>query len=136
MRTMPLRLERQGASGLAVAHWLESHPAVARVLHPGLPSHPDHALYRRDFTGSAGVFAFVLNAPPGPTIDAALERLDLFGLGFSWAGYESLVIPCDQQLRRTATRWTETGALIRLSIGLEDPADLIADLEQALAGLA
>ena len=136
LRTMPLRLERQSASALAVAQWLSRRPEVAQVLHPALESHPDHALFKRDFTGAASVFSIVLKPVAKARLAAMLDHLALFGLGFSWGGYESLVINCIEQETRKVARWTAPGALLRLSIGLEDPADLIADLEAGLARLA
>ncbi len=132
MRTLAMRLERSGANGLELAERLQAHPKIARVLHPGLASHPDHALFKRDFSGAAGCFSFVLNDISPRDGEALIEKLKLFGIGFSWGGYESLVLPCDRQLKRTAVPWDGEGALIRLSVGLEDLDDLWADLEQAL----
>lgn len=133
LRTLALRLERSGASALTLAERLETHPKIARVLHPALPGSPDHALFQRDFTGAAGCFSVVLNGVAPREGEAIAERLELFGLGFSWGGYESLVLPCDRQIRRTAAPWRAEGCLIRFSIGLEDVDDLWADLESALA---
>jgi cystathionine beta-lyase len=133
LRTLELRLKRHGESGLQVARWLAEQPQVARVMHPALPGDPGHALWRRDFTGAAGLFGAVLKPAPKAEVHALFDRLTLFGLGFSWGGYESLAIPCDPQIKRTASPWREKGPLIRLNIGLEDPADLIEDLRQALA---
>jgi cystathionine beta-lyase len=132
LRTMPARLDRHMASGLEIARWLARQPTVSRVLHPALPGDSGHAIWSRDFTGAAGVFGVVLRPIPERDVHAFLNSLALFGLGFSWGGYESLVIPCDPQLKRTATAGRLEGPLLRLSIGLEDPADLIADLEQAM----
>jgi cystathionine beta-lyase len=135
-RTLPLRLERQQQTGLALARWLASHPLVDRVLHPALPSCPGHALWQRDFTGASGLFAAVLKV--GSRADAALfcDGLRQFGLGYSWGGYESLLIPtAPERLRRVAPP-PGGGFSFRISAGLEDPADLIADLEAALGRMA
>jgi len=136
LRTMPLRLAHQAASALKIARWLEDRADVASVLHPGLPSHPDHALFKRDFSGAAGVFAFTLaRDTTDAQLGAMLNNLSLFGLGFSWGGYESLAVNCTEQSMRKVARWGDKGPLVRLSIGLEDPDDLIADLEAGLARL-
>ena len=132
LRTLDLRMARQGESALAVARWLAGRAEIARVLHPALPDCPGHALYERDFTGPAGLFAFELAGGGERERAAFIDSLALFGIGYSWGGYESLAIPADPAGLRTATRWQGHGPLVRVSIGLEDPADLIADLEQAL----
>ena len=133
LRTLPTRLARHASSGLKVADRLKRHPRVLDVLHPALPHSPDHAIWRRDFTGASGLFAFVIK--PGPTRRplAFLDALRVFGLGFSWGGFESLALDCDPQFGVRASRPSFGGPVVRLSIGLEDPDDLIADLEQALA---
>lgn len=139
LRTMKLRLEAETASALAIAQWLEHRPEVARVLCPMLPGSPGHALWARDFTGGCGLFSFVLKGGTSAARDALIDALDLFGIGYSWGGFESLATPVDPAAIRTASTWPmadmePTDAFgIRLSIGLEDTADLIADLEQALA---
>jgi len=135
MRTMNLRLARQASSALEIARWLEAHPKIARVLYPALESSPDHVMWKRDFTGAAGLFGLVLNPVDQARLTAMLENMDLFAMGFSWGGFESLVIPCDPQITRTAEPWRAEGPLLRLSIGLEHPSDLIADLERAFARL-
>jgi cystathionine beta-lyase len=133
LRTLPVRMERHGASALTIARWLSSHPAVAGVLHPALSESAGHAVWKRDYTGSAGVFGMVLKSPDQARARAFLDALKVFGLGFSWGGFESLALNADPQMgvRRYPPRLD--GALIRLNIGLEDPDDLIADLDQALA---
>lgn len=133
LRTLSLRMERSGSSSLELARRLSGHGKVAKVLHPGLEGGPDHALYGRYFSAPAGCFSIVLNGLGPQEGERIAERLTLFGMGFSWGGFESLVLPCDRQIRRTAAPWTETGALLRFAIGLEDVEDLWADLEQALA---
>lgn len=134
LRTMIARLERHSVSAMKVAEWLSGRPEVASVLHPALPGAPDHDLWRRDFTGAAGLFGVVLHPALETQVNAMLDGLDLFGLGFSWGGYESLITSSHPQVKRTVNKWG--GApLLRLSIGLEDPDDLIADLEKGLAAL-
>jgi cystathionine beta-lyase len=133
LKTLATRLERHGAGGLRVATWLSRRPEVKRVLHPALPEHEGHDLWRRDFCGACGLFGLVLQPKPAEAVYAFLNRLELFSLGFSWGGYESLAIHCDPQLQRTARPWSAEGPLIRLHVGLEDPDDLIRDLAEALA---
>lgn len=136
LRTMPLRLERQATSALRIAQWLQTRVDVAAVLHPALETHPDHHLFRRDFSGASGVFSFVLAASTTKAqLAAMLDGLRLFGLGFSWGGYESLAVDCNEQGLRTLPTWRGSGPIIRLSIGLEDPDDLIADLEAGFSRL-
>ena len=135
-RTMPVRLKHQEASGLAVARWFEGRPEVARVLHPGLPSHPQHALFRRDFTGSCSLFGVVFQPRYTETdIFRFIDGLELFGIGASWGGYESLALPTTGFITRTATSADLGGYTVRMHVGLEDVADLIADLERGLATL-
>lgn len=136
LRTLPMRLKAHEAGGLAVAGWLAGRPEVAQVLHPALETSPDHALWRRDFAGANGLFGFVLHPGPERGVLAFLDALRLFGLGFSWGGYESLALHCDPQLKRTAGGARLPGLLMRLHVGLEDPADLIADLAGGFAALA
>jgi cystathionine beta-lyase len=133
LRTMGLRLEAQTRSALAIATWLESQPQVARVLCPLLPSAPGHALWRRDFTGGCGLFAFVLASDDPGAAARVADALDLFGIGYSWGGFESLALPILPENYRTIMPGTGGKPAIRLSIGLEDTDDLIADLAQALA---
>lgn len=136
MRTLGLRLERQGASALKIAQWMQQRPEVASVIHPALPTSEDHATWKRDFTGASGLFAATLKPVAPERLKAMLESLQVFSMGFSWGGYESLLIPTDTNLRRTAKPWRSDGHLLRLSIGLEHADDLVADLDQALARLA
>jgi cystathionine beta-lyase len=136
LRTLAVRLERHMESGLKIAHWLGDRPEVARVLHPALPSHPQHAIWRRDFKGASGLFSIVLKPYPQSAVNAFVESLALFGIGASWGGYESLAIPFDCTKVRTATQWNPGGPTVRLHIGLEDPDDLIEDLENGLSRLA
>ena len=139
LRTMKLRLDAETASALAIAQWLENRSEVARVLCPMLAGSPGHALWARDFTGGCGLFSFVLKGGTSAARDALIDALGLFGIGYSWGGFESLATPVDPAAIRTASAWPLDGMEpadkfgIRLSIGLEDTADLIADLEQALA---
>jgi cystathionine beta-lyase len=136
LRTLPTRLARHQYNALAVAAWLADHPAVGQVLYPLREGAPDHDLWERDYTGAAGLFSFVLAGSDEAGKDRFLDALRIFGLGFSWGGFESLAVDCDPQfaVRRTPPQFP--GPVIRLSIGLEDPADLIADLDQALAASA
>ena len=133
LRTMAVRLKQHETSALRVAQWLESRPEVAEVLHPALPSHPGHSLWRRDFRGASGLFSFVLAGGNDAGRAALIDGLDLFGIGYSWGGFESLALPVDPHRHRTATTRDWAGPLVRLQIGLEDPDDLIADLEAGLA---
>lgn len=132
-RSLSLRMEQHQKSAFEVASWLAQHPKVARVLHPALESDPGHAIWKRDFTGSSGLFGICLHPMPTAKVHAFLDALSLFGLGFSYGGFESLIIHCNPQLKRTASEPDLPGPLIRISVGLENPADLISDLEQALA---
>ena len=135
LRTMTLRMQRSGESALKVARWLESRPEVRRVLHPGLPSDPGHAIWKRDFTGACGLFSIVLEPCHDKAVYAFMNELALFGMGFSWGGFESLCILFDCAEYRTATQWAPGGPTLRLHIGLEDPGDLIADLERGFAAM-
>jgi cystathionine beta-lyase len=136
MRTMGVRLERHMESGLRVARWLQARPEVLRVLHPALESDPGHALWKRDFSGACGLFSFILKPEYEKKIAAFFDTLNLFGMGYSWGGFESLAIPFDCTGYRTATKWAPGGPAVRLHIGLEDPEDLIADLDAGLRALA
>jgi len=142
LRTAEVRMRRHQDSGLAVARWLESRPEVARVLHPALVSHPQHALWQRDFSGASALFAFELTHEATGGLGGGFNRATAalcegrrhFGIGYSWGGYESLIMPARLDGARTVEPW-QGGALIRVHIGLEDPADLIADLEEGLTAM-
>jgi cystathionine beta-lyase len=132
LRTMGVRLRRHESSALGIARWLKAQPQVAAVLHPALPDCPGHACWARDFKGASGLFSFALKGGGDSGRTRFLEALELFGLGYSWGGFESLAIPVDPERLRTATAWTSPGPLVRLQIGLEDPDDLIEDLAAGL----
>jgi cystathionine beta-lyase len=136
LRTLPTRLARHQASGLAVAAWLAQRPEVARVLYPLLPGDPGHALWRRDFAGGCGLFGVVLHAVSHDRLAAMLDGMRIFRMGWSWGGFESLIIPTWPERMRTATRWSAGGPCLRLHVGLEDPDDLIADLADGFVRLA
>jgi cystathionine beta-lyase len=136
LRTLGVRLRRHHESGLKIARWMQERPEVARVLYPPLDSDPGHALWQRDFSGACGLFSVVLKPAPDAAIRAFLDAQKLFGLGYSWGGFESLVIPFDCTKCRTATRWAPGGPSLRFHIGLEDTGDLIADLERGFAALS
>ena len=136
IRTMGVRLERHWKSGVEIARWLEQRPEVARVIHPALPSHPQHELWKRDFLGAAGLFSIELKPCSKPALAAMLEGFELFGMGASWGGYESLALPFNAAPARSATSWQPQGPTVRFHIGLEDLDDLKADLDAGFARLA
>ena len=131
---MPVRLQRHGETALALARWLQTRPEVSRVLYPALESDSGHALWARDFTGATGLFGVVLKPVPHKALAALFDALTLFGMGFSWGGYESLIVP--SKLHRTASTFAAEGPLIRIHAGLENVDDLIADLEHAFAQMS
>ncbi len=135
LRTAQVRMRQHEATALTVARWLEGRPEVASVLHPALPSHPQHALFKRDFLGSSGLFSFELKAATPAQLAALCERRHHFKIGYSWGGFESLIMPAKISALRTVRPWTG-GPLVRLHCGLEDAQDLINDLEQGLAAMA
>lgn len=135
LRTMGIRLDRHGASAIAMAEWLAQRPEVAKVLHPALPGHPGHDLWKRDFTGSSGLFSIILKPCSKDALAAMLNGMALFGMGYSWGGYESLMIPFNCTAYRTATQWRPEGFTLRLHIGLDDVEDLKADMEAGFARL-
>jgi cystathionine beta-lyase, bacterial len=136
LRTLGVRLARHNESGLRVARWLAQRPEVLRVLHPALESDPGYKIWQRDFSGACGLFSIVLKPAAEKSVHAFMNALALFGMGFSWGGFESLVILFDCSEYRTATKWAPGGPTLRFHIGLEDPDDLLADLECGFAAMA
>jgi cystathionine beta-lyase len=134
-RTIGVRMKQQMASALRIAAWLRSRDEVARVLYPALEDDPGHAIWKRDFDGAASLFAFVLRPVGTAALSAFVDSLELFGIGSSWGGYESLVTVVHAEAHRTATQWKPEGPTLRLHIGLEDADDLIEDLERGFAAL-
>lgn len=135
LRTLGVRLARHQASGIEMAKWLKARPEVAQVIHPALPGCAGHKLWQRDFTGASGLFSIVLKPCSRKGLAAMLDGLTLFGMGYSWGGYESLVLPFDPRGYRTATTWLLEGQALRFHIGLEDVEDLKADLDAGFARL-
>ncbi len=133
LRTLAVRLKRHEETTLRLALWLKDRPEVSRVLYPALDSDPGHAIWKRDFTGSSGLFGVVLRPVARPALAAMMDGLAHFGMGFSWGGYESLIVPSD--IHRTASKFAAEGPVIRIHAGLEDPDDLIADLTAGFARL-
>jgi cystathionine beta-lyase len=136
LRTLPTRMARHGVSGLQVAAWLAEQPEVTQVLHPALPGAPGHDLWRRDYAGAAGLFGLVLKPASDAAVEVFLDNLQLFGLGFSWGGFESLALNADPQFDVRTLKPAFAGPVIRLNIGLEDTDDLTADLRRALDAFA
>jgi cystathionine beta-lyase len=136
LRTMAVRLKQHESSALTIARWLAEQPQVASVLHPALPGCPGHDTFVRDFKGSSGLFSFTLNGGSDAGRTALIDGLELFGIGYSWGGFESLCVPVDPQRYRSVTMRDDAGPMVRLQIGLEDPDDLIADLAAGLARFA
>src|SRR5690606_28448119 len=132
LRTLAVRMKEHEARALEIARWLEDKPMVRAVYHPALPSHPDHAIWKRDFTGSGSLFSVLLEPAPRAAVEAMVNNFELFGMGYSWGGYESLCLPIHPERIRTAVDWTARGDMFRLHIGLEDLDDLKADLEAGL----
>ena len=135
LRTLALRLERHQSSALRVATWLAARPEVEEVLYPALPGARGHALWKRDYACASGLFGAILKPVAHQRLAAMLDGMRLFGMGWSWGGFESLVIPTWPERTRSATRWSTAGPCLRLHIGLEDPDDLIADLAEGLRRL-
>ncbi len=136
LRTMGVRLKQHQENATEVATWLQGRPEVAQVLYPALPGAPGHELWKRDFLGASGLFSIVLKPYAKPAIDAMLDGMRLFAMGASWGGFESLILPSHPEDLRTATKWAGVGPVMRLHVGLEDPADLIADLADGFDRLA
>ena len=135
LRTMALRLREHEKQGLEMARWLAQRPEVSRVLHPALPSDPGHAIWKRDFKGASGLFSVILKEASPTALASMLDGLELFGMGASWGGFESLVLPFDPSAYRTATPWQAEGPALRFHIGLEDLDDLKRDLDAGFARL-
>lgn len=135
LRTLAVRLRQHQESALILADWLAAQPEVTRVLHPARPDFPGHELWKRDFTGSSGLFSIVIKPVPRAALAAMLDDLELFGMGYSWGGFESLLLPTRPGAVRSATRWTDPGNVLRLHAGLEHPDDLIRDLDNAFRRL-
>jgi cystathionine beta-lyase len=132
MRTLALRMKHHSAQSLAFAEWLQDQPGVEQVYHPGLPSDPGHAIWKRDFTGAGSLFAFRLTRKTRPSVAAMVNGFELFGMGYSWGGYESLCIPFNPTNARTAVPWEAEGQMFRTHVGLEEIGDLKADMAVAL----
>jgi cystathionine beta-lyase len=133
LRTLGVRLPHQMKSALKVAAWLKARPELKQVLYPALEGDPGHSIWKRDFSGATGLFSFVMQSGSGKRAAAFINALELFGIGSSWGGYESLAILAHAERYRSATKWAPGGETVRLHIGLEDPDDLIADLERGFA---
>jgi cystathionine beta-lyase len=132
LRTLAIRMREQSARAVDLARWLQTEDGVEAVFHPALESHPDHQLFQRDFTGSGSVFSVLLRPAPREAVASMVDELELFGMGWSWGGYESLLLPIHPEKLRTATTWEATGNMFRIHVGLEDLEDLRADLAAAL----
>lgn len=128
LRTLGVRMPRHFENAMKIAEWLRVRPEVDRVMYPALSNDPGHAIWKRDFTGASGLFGFVLNKGEHADVARMLDGLELFGMGSSWGGYESLLIPSAPAGNRTATKWEAAGPLLRIHVGLEDPDDLLDDL--------
>ena len=135
LRTLRVRLDRHMSTGLKLATWLEQQDMVSKVLHPGLRSNPGHNLWRRDFLGASGLFGIVLKPTSKSALASMLDHMELFKMGYSWGGYESLIIPTNPSNQRTATKWDSSLPSLRIHAGLEDPEDLQQDLWKGLERL-
>ena len=135
VRTLATRLKAHEAAGMALAQWLSARDEVERVLHPALPGHPGHDFFKRDYLGASGLFGIILKPQPRERMINMVNGMRLFGIGASWGGYESLMIPSYPERYRTATAWDSPGQVLRIHAGLEDLDDLLADLDAGLARL-
>jgi cysteine-S-conjugate beta-lyase len=135
LRSLGVRLAHHQKSAVELAGWLSQRPEVARVIHPALPGDSGHELWKRDFTGASGLFSIILKPVSHERVAAMLDGLSLFGMGYSWGGFESLILPFDPKAYRTATKWNAEGPALRLHVGLEDIEDLKADLDAGFARL-
>jgi cysteine-S-conjugate beta-lyase len=133
LRTLALRMAQHSANSTALARWLEGEAGVVGVIHPGLESHPDHAIFARDFSGSGSVFSFMLEPKPRAALAAMVDGFKLFGMGWSWGGYESLCLPIHPEKVRTVVKWEAPGPMLRVHVGLEGIEDLKTDLASALS---
>jgi cystathionine beta-lyase len=136
LRTLPLRMERHQQTATQLATWLQAHPAVERVMYPALADDPGHEIWKRDYSGASGLFGVLLKPCSDTQLAAMLDHMDLFKMGYSWGGYESLAIPSYPATLRSANPWTASGPTLRLHAGLEAVDDLIRDLDRGLARLA
>jgi cystathionine beta-lyase len=133
LRTLAVRLRQHEKNAITIANWVKARPEVIRVMHPALPDDPGHEIWKRDFLGSSGLFGFVMKSVSHEGLGAFLNEMEHFGMGASWGGYESLVLPTQPETSRTATEWKPGGQTMRLHVGLEDVDDLIEDLDAAFA---
>jgi cystathionine beta-lyase len=136
IRTLAVRLEEHQRNTLEIAHWLSKRPEVAVILHPAFSSCPGHEIWERDFTGSSGLFSIILKNFSTERVNAMLDNMDYFSLGYSWGGFESLIVPCDPSKIRSVAEWIAPGPLLRIHVGQEDTEDLISDLERGLMRLS
>jgi cystathionine beta-lyase len=135
LRTLAVRLERHTQSALTIARWLQGRPEVDEVIFPALPGSRGHELWTRDFTGACGLFGVMLKPVAKARVDAMLDGMRLFRMGWSWGGFESLIIPANVERAKRTLRWDSRGPYLRLHVGLEDAQDLLADLEDGFARL-
>lgn len=131
LRTLGVRMKQHHTNGLIVANWLQEQEEVIKVMHPALPDDPGHKLWKAQFTGASGLFGFVMKQVNHDALKRMFDGLHLFGMGSSWGGYESLLVPTNPAVYRTATNWQPEGQTVRIHVGLEDPADLISELRQS-----